>query len=79
MRTSKPFSPDTLVDLTLHLPGNTVSKLKGRVHWAAKMGQMSGRNGMGIEIIENDHNLLNFINTLLPPGEQTHHQENRNA
>ena len=79
VRTSKPFSPDTLVDLTIHLPGNMVSRLKGRVRWASNIGQMSGRNGMGIEIIEKDQNFVNFLNTLLPPGEQTHHKENRNA
>jgi uncharacterized protein (TIGR02266 family) len=79
VRTSKPFTPDTLLDLTLHLPGNAVSKIKGRVRWAAKMGMISGRNGMGIEIVETDENFVNFINSLLPPGEQRHYQENRYA
>jgi uncharacterized protein (TIGR02266 family) len=79
VRTSKPFTPDTLVDLTLHLPGNMVSRLKGRVRWAAKMGQLSGRNGMGIEIVENDENFVNFISSLLPPSEKRHYQENRFA
>lgn len=79
VRTSKPFTPETLLELTLHLPGNTVSKLKGRVRWAAKMGQISGRNGMGIEIVETDENFVNFINNLLPPGEERHYQENRSA
>jgi uncharacterized protein (TIGR02266 family) len=79
VRTSKPFTPDTLLDLTLHLPGNMVSRLKGRVRWAAKVGQISGRNGMGIEIVESDETFVNFVNSLLPPGEQRHYQENRHA
>lgn len=72
VRTSKPFTPDTLLDLTLHLPGNMVSRLKGKVRWAAKMGQLTGKSGMGIEIVENDENFVNFFNTLLPPAEQVY-------
>jgi uncharacterized protein (TIGR02266 family) len=79
VRTSKPFAPDTLVDLTIHLPGNMVTRLKGRVRWAIKIGQMSAKNGMGIEIIESDQNFVNLLNTLLPPGEKMQDKENKNA
>jgi len=68
-----------MLDLTIHLPGNIASRLKGRVRWAAKVGLLSGKNGMGIEIIENDHNFVNFINTLLLPGERMHYIEKRNV
>jgi Tfp pilus assembly protein PilZ len=79
LRTSKPFSAGTPVDLTIHLPGNMVARLKGIVRWASNLGQMSGKNGMGIEIIESDKSYVDFLNTLLPPGEQAQHKENRNA
>jgi len=79
VRTSKPFSPDTMLDLTIHLPGKMAARLKGRVRWAAKVGQLSGRNGMGIEIIERDETFVTFLNTLLPPGERIKHKENSNA
>ncbi len=78
VRTSKPLSPDTILDLTVHLPGNTESRLKGRVRWAAKVGLLSGKNGMGIEIIESDQNFVNFVNALLLPGERTHFVEKGN-
>ncbi len=67
VRTTKPFSPGTMLDLTIHLPGNIASRLKGRVRWASKVGLVSGKNGMGIEITENDHNFANYINSLLSP------------
>ncbi len=71
VRTTKPFSPDTMLDLTIHLPGNIAARLKGRVRWAAKVGLLSGKNGMGIELTEKDHNFVNFIDHLLSPSEKT--------
>lgn len=70
VRTSKPFSPETMIDLTLHLPNNSLSRLKGVVRWAAKMGLVSERDGMGVEIIQSDKNFIRFLNTLLPAGEK---------
>ncbi len=79
VRTSKPFSQGSTIDLVLHLPNNTLSRLKGVVRWAAKMGIISERDGMGIEIIQSDQNFIKFLNTLLPSGEKAQFKESGNA
>ena len=75
VRTNKPFPADTLVDLTIHLPGNIVSRLKGSVRRSIKTGQTTIKNGMGMEIIELDQNYVNFLNDILPAEEQVHNIE----
>jgi Tfp pilus assembly protein PilZ len=77
VRTSKPFSPNTVIDLTLHLPDNAISRIKGVVRWAAKVGLISGRDGMGIEIIQSDQNFATFLNSFLAPGEKIQHKEQK--
>lgn len=79
VRTNKPFSPGTLVDLTIHLPGNMVSRLKGCVRRAIKTGQTTIKNGMGLEIVERDQNYINFLNGILPIEDQEHHIEYKNS
>ncbi len=70
VRTSKPFSPDTAVDLTIHLPGNSVAKIKGIVRRSVRTGLAYGKNGMGIEIIEFDEEFAAYVNSLLPTEER---------
>lgn len=70
VRTNKPFPPDTLVDITIHLPGNMLSRLKGSVRRTVKTGQTTIKNGMGMEIVESDQNYINFLNGILPIEEQ---------
>lgn len=79
VRTSRPFAPDAPVDLTIRLPDHSLAKLKGKVRWATRGGRQSEKNGMGIEIIERDQNFVDFVNTLLQPGEQMQYEENKNA
>src|SRR5512135_3183644 len=79
VRTNNPFPADTLVDLTIHLPGNMVSRLKGSVRRAIKTGQTAFKNGMGMEIVELDQNYVNFLNDILPAEEQVHHIEHKNS
>lgn len=79
VRTNNPFPTDTLVDLTIHLPGNIVSRLKGSVRRAIKTGQTAIKNGMGMEIVELDQNYDNFLNDILPAEEQVHHIEHKNS
>jgi hypothetical protein len=69
LRTSKPFPPDTPVDLTIHLPDHIVSRVRGVVRTAARTGLTYGKNGMGIEIVECDQNFVTFMNSLLPVEE----------
>jgi len=71
--TNRPFPPDTILDIVIHLPNGSTSKLKGRVIRKLKTpaGKVIGthlkslKNGMGVEIIENDANYLEFIRSSL--------------
>lgn len=77
LRTMKPLPPDTQVDVSIQLPDNIVSRLKGTVRWSLKSAMRNGRSGMGIEITENDRYYVNFLNTLLPPEEQILYNEDK--
>ena len=71
--TNHPFPLDTLLDIVIHLPNGSTSKLKGRVRRALKTptGEVIGspvksfKNGMGVEIIENDDNYLELMRSSL--------------
>ena len=71
--TNRPFPPDTILDIVIHLPNGSTSKLKGRVRRTLKspIGKVirtpvkSLKNGMGIEIIEKDDDYLEFIKSSL--------------
>jgi hypothetical protein len=75
VRTSKPFPPDTPVDLRIHLSDNIVSRVRGVVRTAARTGLTYGKNGMGIEIVECDQNFVTFMNSLLPVEEHIRNKE----
>jgi len=64
VRTSRPFAVNTEVELILHLPDNSVSRLMGRVRWAVKKATASAKNGMGIEIIGRDHLFDDYLDSL---------------
>lgn len=71
--TGRPFSPETVLDIIIHLPDNQPSRIMGKVVRAplTPMGWLAGaslhaeENGMGIEIIEKDVHYLNFIRSLV--------------
>jgi hypothetical protein len=52
------FSPTTMLDMLLHLPDGTISKLKGKV-------VRSLDNGIGIGIIEKDASYLHYYSRFL--------------
>ena len=58
--------PDTLIDIVIHLPGASDVKLKGTVRRAVKTPVISIKNGMGIEILENDPRYINFVRSVFP-------------
>ena len=58
--------PGTLVDIVIHLPGDSDVKLKGRVMSSFKTPVISIKNGMGIEILENDPQYTNFVRSVVP-------------
>ncbi len=66
IRTNHPFSQDTIIDLTIHLPDGTTARAKGVVRTALRTSVASLKNGMGIEIIEKDSHYVNFVISLSP-------------
>jgi len=50
----------------IHLPGVSDVKLKGRVRRSVKTPIVSIKNGMGIEIVENDPRYINFVKSAVP-------------
>ena len=52
------FSPNTMLDILIHLPDGTISKLKGRV-------ARSLDNGIGVGIIEKDASYLHYYSRCL--------------
>ncbi len=73
MKTTRPAPPDTILNITIYLPDDSISKLKGKVRRAVKssLGRVIGtpvkslRSGMGVEIIQKDAHYLHFIRSLL--------------
>jgi hypothetical protein len=63
----------TVLDIVIHLPDGTVSKVKGKTvrssrtpsEIAVQTPGSSVKNGMGIEIMERDANYLHLIRSLL--------------
>jgi len=76
IRTNYPLVPESVLDVTVHLPDGGVSMLKVKVRraWKTAAGRMMGipvkafKNGMGVEIMEKDVNYLHFIRSLLGPA-----------
>jgi hypothetical protein len=66
IRTQHAFVPDTLLDIVIHLPDSIEVKLKGRVRRSIKTPVVSIKNGMGIEILENDSRYVNFVKSVFP-------------
>ncbi|HXX54091.1 MAG TPA: PilZ domain-containing protein [Thermodesulfovibrionales bacterium] len=73
IRTNHPLPPDTVLDITVHLPAYLTSHLTIRVTRAWKMasGRVTGsavgslKSGMGAEIIKKDVPFLHFIRSML--------------
>jgi hypothetical protein len=66
IRTQHAFSPDTLIDIIIHLPDSIDVKLRGMVRRSIKTPVVSIKNGMGIEILENDSRYVNFVKSVFP-------------
>jgi hypothetical protein len=63
IRTNHAFQPGTLLEITIHLPDGSASKLKGRVRRALKTPVISLKNGMGVELVEKDAHFSSFMQT----------------
>jgi hypothetical protein len=70
IRTNHAFTPDTLIDIVIHLPDTADVKLKGRVIRSLKTPVVSLKNGMGIEILENNPLYISFVKTVIPNAQE---------
>lgn len=64
IRTSKGFSPDTIINIEMVMPDNTISNLKGIVTRTIKTPFTSMKNGMGVKLLEKDVVFMDFIELL---------------
>ncbi|MGC2062163.1 MAG: PilZ domain-containing protein [Thermodesulfovibrionales bacterium] len=77
IKTRKPFDLNKIIEMTVHLPDGSTSKLTGRVTRAMKdrhsaileRAGLPSKDGMGIQLIEKDANYLNFVTSLIPKPE----------
>ena len=68
IRTRRPFAADTVIELMVHFPNGSTSKLKGITRRAIR-NPLDNQNGMGIEIIEKNSNYFDFINSMVSQRE----------
>jgi predicted Zn finger-like uncharacterized protein len=61
IRTNHAFQPGTDIEMLVHLPDGNTTALKGIVKRSLKTFAVSLKNGMGIEITQNDANYVNFM------------------
>jgi hypothetical protein len=61
IRTQHGLAPGNVVDIEIYLPGDKVGRLKGIVRRTVKTSLSLIKNGMGIEIVEEDSNYLAFL------------------
>ncbi|MDA8168275.1 MAG: PilZ domain-containing protein [Nitrospiraceae bacterium] len=57
-------SPGSVIDITIHLPDGSTSRLKGVVRHTGDGFTGPGRTGLGIEFIDSDGNLRAFIDSM---------------
>ncbi len=61
IRTNRGFAPGSIVDIELVMPDNRIALLKGVVKRTIKTPLSSMKNGMGIELLEQDPIFSDFI------------------
>jgi hypothetical protein len=61
IRTNHAFEPGTKMEMLVHLPDGSDTKLRGTVKRAMKIFAISLKNGMGIELTQSDMNYVTFM------------------
>jgi len=73
IKTRKPLGLEKIIEMIVHLPNGSTSKLTGRVTRATRepyslvleMAGIPSKDGMGIQLMEKDANYLNFVTLLI--------------
>jgi hypothetical protein len=69
IETEKALAADSVIDIQIYLPNGTTSKLRGRIRTTLQKSRSiipaeSSKQGMGVEIIEQDVNYSRFITSM---------------
>ena len=73
IKTKKPRTLEKIIELIVHLPDGSTSKLTGKVKRATRephslileRAGIPSKDGMAIQLIEKDANYLNFVESLV--------------
>jgi len=73
IKTSKPLAPEKIIEMIVHLPDDSTSKLTGIVTRVLRepcslileRAGIPSKDGMGIQLMEKDANYLNFLTSLI--------------
>ena len=73
IKTRKPLDLEKIIEMIVHLPDGSTSKLTGRVTRAIRepysllleRAGIPSKDGMGIQLMEKDANYLNFVTSLI--------------
>ena len=63
IRTQHGFTPGNIVDIELYLPDNKTCRLRGTVKRTTKTSFSHTKNGMGVELTNQDPDYLKFLKT----------------
>jgi len=61
IRTNRGFAPGTTVDIEVMMPDESISHLKGIVKRTVKTPLTAVKNGMGVELFQQDDSFLSFV------------------
>lgn len=76
IRTNKGLPPETVINISLEIPSGDIIILKGIVKRVIKYSSQLGgimKNGMGIQLLENNENYLRFLKDFYDTDEQSSH------
>jgi len=66
IRTMNPFTPGSIINITVHLPDGSESRLKGKVMRAMKAHLSGLKGGMGVALLEKDQHYIHFMKSFSP-------------
>ncbi len=64
VRSQKNFNEGIPVDITFHLTEDSTCSLKGTVRFAKSIELLRQKNGMGIELTEEDQNYISLVRSV---------------
>ena len=75
IRTNRGFAPGTSIEISIMMPEDRISRLKGIVRRTVKTPMSTMKNGMGVELTEKDALFMNLLKTYTEEADQDSLQE----